>query len=174
MNVKRAACLALASLLLLAAAPVFATPTDFDYSYAAAFPPGHYGGVYLDKDGTLITVIVEKYKHLYDQYPPEVKIRFGKYSLQELNALMNQLIAFSEENSDLRLFTDAYLDVSENCVYVGMLDPSDKNIAEFIRLVSDSPAIRFYQGEYDVIEPLPLAPEEGKDVGESTPNFTLP
>jgi len=154
----------LAALLLFAAAPASAEESYY------GLPPEHYGGMYLDADGSMILLIVEKYKDLYDDYPPEVKIRFVKYSLQELKAVMEELAAFSNAYPDLHLYTGAALDEKDNCVYVQMLDPSEENIAEFKRLVSDSPAISFCQGGYDVEEPLY---DDVGDVAEPTPNSPL-
>ncbi len=165
MKISKSISFALAALLLFAAAPVFA-------DYASGFPPEHYGGMYLDKDGSVVTLIVEKYKHLYDNYPPEVKIRFVKFSLEELKAVMEELGTFSNAHPDLHLNTGATLDERDNCVYVGMLDPSDENIAEFKRLVSDSPVIRFYQRGFDVEDPLPHD-DEGDDLEEATPDSAL-
>jgi len=170
MRINKTISLALAALLLFAAIPVSA-------DYASGFPPEHYGGMYLDADGSVVTVIVEKYRHLYDHYPPEVKIRFGRFSLQELKEKMKELSDFMAENReavrDLDLGIGGYgIDEKNNCIFVEMKDTSDEIIAKFKRTISDSEMISFVQREPDIEEPLPHD-DEGGNVDEATPDSPL-
>jgi len=189
MRIKRAASLAFAFLLCLVPLTAFSESAFDGYlssdprlfedpqlrndSFAAAFPPEHYGGWYLDKDGSMILLIVEKYKDLYDDYPPEIKIRYVKYALAELVAVRRRVSVLMDENPEIVKacgIGGLGIDVGDNCIYVEMKDPSDEIISKFKSTISNSEMIVFVQREPDRPEPLD---DDVGDVMEATPDCSL-
>ncbi|MBQ3688980.1 MAG: hypothetical protein II937_03845 [Bacteroidales bacterium] len=114
----------------------------------------YYGGGFMDKHGNL-TIMVKGDTaigpKIVDKKRNNGKIKFVKckYSLAELNELMDIVDRYFDNNKDAVTKNLSAWGVSEddNVLEVCLFDTSYSAIKEFKKKVSDSPAIKFLQGE---------------------------
>ena len=114
----------------------------------------YYGGGFMDKHGNL-TIMVKgdtaMGKKIVDPKKNNGKIKFVKckYSLAELNALMDYLNEYSKDNNDAESMNMSAWGISEedNVLEMYLYDTSSSAIKKFKEKISNSPAIKFLQGE---------------------------
>ncbi|MBR6277734.1 MAG: hypothetical protein IKR41_03130 [Bacteroidales bacterium] len=114
----------------------------------------YYGGGFMDKHGNL-TIMVKgdtaMGKKIVDPKKNNGKIKFVKckYSLAELNALMDSITDYikNNKNSTSANITLWFASQWDNTVEVQLLDTSKTAIDDFKEKISNSPAIKFLQGE---------------------------
>lgn len=120
--------------------------------------PEYFGGAFIDNDGKFVVCIVGD----TTQYKDEVSKIIGSddfmtesctYSYREMMQVMDDIDNFlSDENVShdhpfIVNFAGAVADVFENRVVVRLLEVNDQIVQSFKNDVSNSPAVKFEEGE---------------------------
>lgn len=117
--------------------------------------PDYYGGSYIDDDGGLVVCVVAanaKEKKSVSKSIEETinakdfRIRNVKYSYHELEEMM-ELLNHIPNREVAKNWSGHFLSESDNAIFVQLKDVSEEQISLFQKEVTDSPMLRFVQGE---------------------------
>lgn len=121
--------------------------------------PDFFGGAYIDESDFLVVYIKGdsvKGKMLIENRvkDKELLLKQGKYSYKTLLNLRDKILFLKAQKANSAIaenIMSCHVERRENCVYVILIDCSEKRIEEFKRFITNSSAIRFMKYTHPLI-----------------------